>query len=83
MRAVILALLVSIPVVAQTRVTVCWIEPAPSVRDSPFSHQNPFSLRENKLRVGQAGFDLIQRAKLDWTRIVIPPELKARPMGDA
>jgi len=74
LRAAILALLVSIPVVAQTKVTVCWIEPALSVKDSPFSHE------QIKL---QGRVDLIQRDKLDWTRIVIPPELRARPIENA
>jgi hypothetical protein len=71
-----LALLVSTPAVAQTKVIVCWVEPTLHVNNNPFS-------QDNELRVRKGGIDLLQRDQLDMTRIALPPELRARPVGDA
>ena len=75
LRVVALALLVSTPAVAQTKVIVCFIEPIPRVNHNPFS-------QDSELRVREGGIDLMQRDQLDMTRIALPPEL-ARPVRDA
>jgi hypothetical protein len=75
-RVVALALLVSTPVVAQTKVIVCWIEPPPRLNNNPFS-------QDNELRVRQGGLDLMPRDQLDMTRIALPHEPRARPVRDA